>query len=67
MILREKTVRGYFFWAIGVPKKKLQILKKILKKHHTGQFHKKSYNFCSRRRKSHFSFTFTHPVCDKNH
>jgi len=54
MILREKKVRGYFFWAIGVPIK-VTNFQKILKKHHTGQFHKKDtilHQAC----KSHFFY-----------
>ena len=56
---RKKGSR--IFWAIGVPKK-IQIFKKILKKRHTGELHKK-VQFCTRRRKSHFFLT--HPVCKK--
>ena len=43
LILREKKIRG-FFWAIGVPKK-ITNFQKILKKHHTGELHRKRYNF----------------------
>ena len=31
-------------WTIGVPKK-ITNFQKILKKHHSGEFHKKRYNF----------------------
>ena len=39
MILREKEVHG-FFGTIGVPKK-IPNFRKVLKKHHTGELHKK--------------------------
>jgi len=40
LILREKKDSGFFFWTIGVPKK-FTNFQKILKKHHTGELHKK--------------------------
>ena len=40
LILREKKDSRIFFWAIGVPKK-ITNFQKILKKHHTGELHKK--------------------------
>jgi len=52
-----------FFWAIGALKK-LQIFKKIMKKHHSGELHKK-VQFCTRRHKSHFFMI--HPVLKKNY
>jgi len=43
LIWKEKKVRG-FFLAIGVPKNVINFLK-ILKKHHTGDLHKKGTIF----------------------
>jgi len=44
LILREKKNSLIFFWAIGIPKK-ITNFQKILKRHHTGDLHKKRYNF----------------------
>ena len=49
-----------FFWAIGIPNKKIKSFQKILKKHHTGELHKKGTIL---HQTPLITFFLTHPVC----
>ena len=62
LILREKKDSRIFFWAIGVPKK-ITNFQKILKKHHTGELHKKGTIL---HQAPQITLFLTHPVYKNN-